>query len=206
MNGLIVFIFVVLLAYYLYSYLTFYNENTYVKSNIDNNSYLIRRNKNSVGDKYLQKSADTLANINLKVEKLIKFIENKSELTRSSEFYYLDKLKSNYGHHILSEAVIDKKFTTFTVDKRKIHICLRTRDSHEKLYDENILMYVLLHELAHLCNYNSFGYPINGHGKEFVKIFHSLVKNAIDAGVYKYVDYRSIPVEYCGIIINSQIV
>lgn len=206
MNVVLLFIFIILLSYYLYSYFSFYNENTYIKSDIDNNTYLIRRNKNSVSDKYLKESADTLANINLKVEKLIEFLEKKRKLTRSSEFYYLDKLRSNYSHDILSEAVIDKKYTTFTVDKRKIHICLRTRDANEKLYDENILMYVLLHELAHLCNYNSFGYPITGHGKEFVQIFNSLVKNAIDAGVYKYVDYKNKPKEYCGIIINSQVV
>ena len=66
-------------------------------------------------------------------------------------------------------------------------------------------MYVILHELAHLCNFNKYGIPINGHGSEFKKIFKALVKESINLQIYTYKNYNESPVEYCGIIINSHI-
>ena len=106
---------------------------------------------------------------------------------------------------ILSEAAIDERYTTYTVDKQDMHVCLRTRDKMENIYDINLLMYVILHELAHLCNYDDLGNPIQGHGSEFKKIFKTLVKESIKLGIYNYQNYNESPVEYCGIIINSHI-
>jgi hypothetical protein len=39
-----------------------------------------------------------------------------------------------------------------------MRICLRNRDTQEKIYDINLLMYVVLsRELAHVCNYTQAG-------------------------------------------------
>jgi predicted SprT family Zn-dependent metalloprotease len=67
-------------------------------------------------------------------------------------------------------------------------------------------MYVILHELAHLCNYNKNGYPIYGHGIEFLRIFKVIVQESIKINIYTYQDYQKKPVEYCGLEISSQIV
>jgi len=198
MNWLLILIAVGLFVFILINY----NENTYVESDIDKNKYLIRTgNKNTV---YLKESANTLAEINKRITILINHLEKKYN-NDSSKNYFIKKLRENYNHTILSEAAIDNRYTTYTIDKEDMHICLRTRDKFEKLYDINILMYVILHELAHLCNYNVNGYPIQGHGEEFKYIFKLLVSEAILIGIYEYQDYTKSPQEYCGIIISTTI-
>jgi predicted SprT family Zn-dependent metalloprotease len=86
-----------------------------------------------------------------------------------------------------------------------MRICLRTRDAHEKIYDIDLLMYVVLHELAHVCNYTRYGIPIQGHGNEFKNIFKFLVEEAVSAGLYVYTDYSKSPVNYCNMILSSSI-
>ena len=67
-------------------------------------------------------------------------------------------------------------------------------------------MYVVLHELAHLCNYTKNGHPILGHGPEFKFIFRFLVEEAIKLNVYKHTNYSLEPKEYCGIMITTSII
>lgn len=199
-------IFIICLIYYIY-YIN--RDIVYVKSNIDNNTYIIRRgyNKDNV---YLQKSADALAIINKKIVKLIDHLDTKfnyeNKYNNDMFGHNIKHLKETFSHSILSEAAIDKRYTTYTINKKDMHICLRTRDNNENLYDINTLMYVILHELAHLCNYDKNDNPINGHGLEFKNIFQMLVKEAINIGIYEYVNYEKMPQEYCGIIISTQII
>jgi predicted metal-dependent hydrolase len=140
----------------------------------------------------------------VRIEKLIDILFYKYKEDPDKN-YFIEMLKHNYRHDILSEAAIDTRYTTYTIDKNDMHVCLRTRDKEEKLYDVNLLMYVVLHELAHLCNYDRQKNPIQGHGKEFKDIFKFLVKEAINIGVYDYANYSEKPVEYCNILISSQI-
>lgn len=202
MNTILIFITVILLVYFFVT-LKLYNENTYVKSDIDNNNYLIRQS-DTKGNDYLKTSANTLAEINNRIIKLIDHLDTKYANDENKN-YFIKKFKENYNPNVLSEAAIDNRYTTYTVDKQDMHICLRTRDDKEKIYDINLLMYVILHELAHLCNYNEIGHPIQGHGDEFKNIFKLLVVESILLNIYTYVDYTSQPEEYCGIIISSTI-
>jgi predicted SprT family Zn-dependent metalloprotease len=195
---ILIVIFVLLLVYITCAF----DENVYVKSTYDNKNYLIRRGK-SKSDDYLVQSANALAIINERVIKLINHLTLKYKNDMTKHFIVI--LANNYNSNILSEAAFDKRYTTFTVDKQDMHICLRTRDANEHLYDINTLMYVILHELAHFCNYNQHGVPIQGHGPEFKQIFRLLVVEAIDIGVYQYKNYSTEPQEYCGLIINSSI-
>lgn len=199
----------IILTIFLVFYFTFnmvnkYSEIVYVKSDYDNHTYIIRRG-NSKSDKYLKDSANTLSEINRRILKLIEHLEN-AYGNDNSKNYFIKMLRKNYNPQILSEAAIDSRYTTYTVDKQNMHICLRTRDQSEELYDINLLMYVILHELAHLCNYNRAGYPIQGHGPEFKEIFKLLVIESIKINVYQYNNYVEKPQEYCGIVINSTIV
>lgn len=179
------------------------DEIYYVKSDVDNNVYAIRRGTKP--EEFLKASANTLAEINKRIIILITHLDTKYK-DYNDYYYFIKMLKNNYSYKILSEAAIDRRYTTFTIDKSDMHICLRTRDKKDDLYDINLLMYVVLHELAHLCNYTRTGMPINGHGTEFKKIFKLLVSEAMSINVYSYDDYTSRPQEYCGIILNSNIV
>ena len=194
-------VFIVLIL--LYCNYKVYEEEVHMKSDIDGRTYLIRHGRNKP-EQFLKDSANTLAEINIRIEKLIQHLDNlySKDETKS---YFVMKLKENYNPYMISEAAIDPRYTTFTVDKSDINICLRTRDKYEHIYDINLLMYVVLHELAHLCNYTPDGRPIIGHGDEFKYIFAFLVKESIKIKIYNYENYASKPKEYCNIMINSSI-
>ena len=201
---LILILAILLVIYCTFSVVNNYTEVVYVESDLDKNKYIIRRG-HAKSESYLKESANTLSEINSRVLKLIEYSKNKYKYDPSKN-YIVRMLEKNYDPKILSEAAVDSRYTTFTVDKQDMHICLRTRDSSEKVYNINILMYVVLHELAHLCNYDRSGTPIHGHGKEFIEIFKTLVQDAINIGIYTYQNYSQSPQEYCGIMINTSIV
>lgn len=178
-------------------------DTTSIKSDVDNKYYTIHgRNKKS--KEFLKESANTLALINLRIEKLINYLDQ-TYSKDDNKNYFIKKLKENYSHSMISEAAVDSRYTTYTINKENMHICLRTRDANEKIYDLNLLMYVILHELSHICNYTKYGWPIHGHGEEFRNIFKFLTQEAIKIGIYKYENYHMNPKEYCNIVINSTI-
>lgn len=194
---------IILIIYFLYNMIYTYSEVKYVKSDIDGRVYLIRRGNNK-SEKFLKDSANTLALINKNVTKLIDYLDK--TYGNEGDKHFIKKLKENYKPYIISEAAVDPRYTTYTIDKKDMHICLRTRDNNERIYNIDILMYVVLHELAHLCNYTVSGYPIIGHGIEFKRIFKFLVEEAIKIGVYNHKNYSESPEEYCGIMITTSIV
>ncbi len=77
---------------------------------------------------------------------------------------------------------------SYTINKRKVHMCMK--DGRGKYYKDNMLMYVLLHELSH-AHCKSIG-----HTKEFYIIFQGYLDHAEKAGIYD----SSIPpvAGYCG--------
>lgn len=194
----------VLVCFAVYFMMHSFNEVVYVQSDIDNKKYRIQRGKYK-SEQYLTDSANTLSVLNSRITKLIEhlLVNYKDDPNKG---YYIKILADNYDSTDLSEAAIDQRYTTYTVDKEKIHVCLRTRDTAEKLYDIDLLMYVILHELAHMCNYTVDGTPIIGHGREFIDKFRFLVLEAIKIGVYQYTNYKSKPQEYCGMLLSSTIV
>lgn len=192
-----------ILLFIIYHTVYTYSDVEYMLSDIDNKTYMIRRGKNKSLE-FLKESANTLALINRRIELLISMTLKKYK-NDMSKIYFLNKLKQNYNPYKISEAYIDPRYTTYTIDKQDLHICLRTRDANEHIYDMNTLMYVCIHELAHMGNYSRDGTAIIGHGNEFKMVFKFLVQEAMKLGLYNYVDYKNVPVEYCKIVINSQI-
>ena len=192
------------IAYFIWCNYFSFNENIYITSKIYNREYLIRRGRNK-SDYFLQHSADTLAEINRRIYLLINELSTKYSNDDDIN-YFVNHLKQNYNFDKISEAAYDPRYTTYTVNKDEMHICLRTRDINENVYDMNLLMYVILHELAHMCNYDKRGYPIQGHGNEFKSIFKILVTESINLNIYEYQNYREQPVEYCGMQLNSSII
>jgi predicted metal-dependent hydrolase len=56
---------------------------------------------------------------------------------------------------------------SYTINKQKIYLCT---EANGEVYDDNMLTYVILHELAHT--------PEIGHGKQFQSIFRTLLGRA----------------------------
>jgi len=159
----------------------------YVKSSVDNKKYLVRKMPDN------KRAADLLANIRLKLVKLCDYLE----LTQSDnkDVYRLIK---RFNSDNITESAPTEKYTSYSVNKgQKIVFCLRSRDEKQKLIDENIMMFVALHELAHIMTKSV------GHTDEFWDNFRYLLKKAIKIGVYTEVDFEKKPVDYCGTKITN---
>jgi hypothetical protein len=79
--------------------------------------------------------------------------------------------------NILNNLVMVEDNESYTINKKVIHLC--TKDPQNgKYYDKNTLMFVVLHELAHvLCN-------DIGHTDNFAIINHALLTHAVKHGFY----------------------
>lgn len=77
---------------------------------------------------------------------------------------------------------------SYTINKKKIYLCLK--DEKNEYYNENMLMYVAIHELAHvLCDEI-------GHTDKFHRIFKQLLYKAQKLGIYD--STQPIIRNYCG--------
>jgi hypothetical protein len=86
--------------------------------------------------------------------------------------------------------------TSYTVNKGdSMHVCMRNGSS---LVDHNTLLFVVLHECAHIANEGW------GHEQDFWVVFKWLLGHAVASGVYKPVDYGEHPVVYCGLTVDYQ--
>ena len=165
----------------------FANEVEYVISTVDNKEYLVR----SLPDK--QEAADLLANIRMRLEKIVLHLnETFTDDTRTKQ------LITNFRSDKISEGSENSKYTSYSINKgEKIVLCLRSRDKERKLSDLNTLMFVALHELAHI------GTESIGHTPEFWDNFRWILKEAIKIDIYKYQDFNNKPEGYCGIQITD---
>jgi hypothetical protein len=79
-------------------------------------------------------------------------------------------------HPVVSDLKLYKSDKSYTLNKEKVFLCLR--DKNNQYYPLNMLLYVSIHEIAHvLCK-------SHGHTEEFYQIFDTLLKRAQDIGVY----------------------
>ena len=92
------------------------------------------------------------------------------------------------------------EYTSYSVNKgEELVFCLRSRKTN-KLHDINLMMYVAIHEMAHIGCYEI------GHTQLFKEIFAFYLKVAMELNIYKYDNYDISPIEYCGMILSSNII
>ena len=123
-------------------------------------------------------------------------------INKYSEFEpYIKQLHKNLhkDRSLIYENDPTSKLTSFSVNKgEEIAFCLRSKKSN-KLHQLNLIMYVALHEMAHIAC------PEIGHGDLFKKIFKFLTEVSIELNLYKLDDYENNPIEYCGMMLSSNI-
>ena len=66
---------------------------------------------------------------------------------------------------------------SYIINKDKIYLCLK--DENNQYYSTNMLIYVLLHEIAHYLNKDDIG-----HTEKFHRIFEDLIDKAHNMGIY----------------------
>ena len=188
MEKFIIFIvcFVLIISGFMY-YDSVNNEVEYVKSNIDNKKYLVRK----VDDN--QQAADLLAKMRYKLTKICKYCLKESPNNKA-----VIRMNKKFNPNNISETGKKSKYTSYSVNKgEKIVLCLRSRDGKDKLIDENTLTFVSIHELAHIMTKSV------GHTEEFWKNFKYLLEQAIKLNLYKKENYELNPKPYCGITVTD---
>ena len=109
----------------------------------------------------------------------------------------INRLVKNYNSDNLSENVPNSAYTSYSENKgQKIVFCLRSKKT-DKLVDINTMMFVGLHELAHLMTHSI------GHKPEFWENFRILLRISIRLQLYKCVNYNIESKDYCGTKIND---
>lgn len=159
-----------------------------VKSTIDNETYMVR----GLPDK--QEAANLIAQVKSYLLKL------KTHLTKlSPDDKRVSNINKNFnGKNFRETTEKSGSSTSYSINKgEKIVLCLRSRDVEEKLSDLNTIMFVSLHEFAHIATTSI------GHTPEFWENFKWILQEAINIGIYKEVDYKNKPQDYCGMKITG---
>jgi len=171
-------------------------EVEFIKSTIDNKEYLVR-SMDSYDD--MLKAANMLANLNIKMTKLIEYVyNNRNQLNFINYKPHIERLKGNYNPNVLSESSVSSKYTSYSVNKgERIVFCLRGKDEKQSLISINTVSFVAIHELGHLMTKEI------GHTKTFWNNMRFLLIHGIDQNIYIEQDFNNLPVPYCGMTIQS---
>ncbi len=140
----------------------------------------------------MENSAELLAEIKRRLGKLVIFCSDKYPRKEN-----IQQLKHRFKAANVQETSKNDTGTSYTVNKGdELHMCLRAKGTSE-LHDINILMFVAIHELAHIMS-SSYG-----HNNEFGQNFRFLLKEAVNCGIYVAEDYNRNTKEFCGIQVTS---
>ncbi len=118
---------------------------------------------------------------------LLELKETLRPFFKSDRYWSAPLEKLNETDDLMEDIKLYRGNKSYTINKEKVFICLK--DENQKYYNNNMLMFVLLHELAHvLCDEI-------GHTNKFHEIFDALIMEASKDGIYN----PSIPVidDYC---------
>ena len=119
-------------------YINYIRRNLYldkVKSTVNNKSYYVR----NLPDK--QAAADKLANIGVSLRQLIDSLADENDSSR---------LKESFNSDYITENIPGSMYVAYSVNKgEELSICIREKDT-EKFIDNNIIIFVAIHELAHI--------------------------------------------------------
>ena len=164
-----------------------FDNMTYVKSKINGIDYQVRKLDNK------DIAADMLAKTHQTLHKVCKVLENSNPNDER-----VIRLKNKFPNTTLAESDGNGTQTSFSINKgEKIVLCLRSKDGNNTLVDENLLLFVALHELSHIMTLSI------GHTPEFWDNFKFVLKECQGHGIYKCIDFSNKPHSYCGITVNS---
>ena len=156
-------------------------------SSVDGNKYCVRERAK------LTLAADLLAKTTEKLKKLVKHMEETYPDREN-----VKRLISGFNPKRVYETLPTSEYTAYSENKgEKLAFCLNTTKDGNQLIDENTLMFVATHEVAHIMTKSI------GHKPEFWNNFKFLLENAAEIGVYQPVDYKENPESYCGMEITD---
>ena len=182
------------------SMISFYKKKdslVYIQSKIDKKYYFVQKRHDS------QQAADKISMIKIKVDKLIEHLKNinngKSIHPKSDN---LETLFRRYNPDNIMEAPLNSKNTSYSLNKgEQIVICIRSKEPEDygKIHDDEIIFYVVLHELAHVMSHSV------GHNLEFYENFKFLLKEAEACKIYTIPRFDLNPQQYCGLRVTENL-
>ena len=169
------------------NYETVHADLTYVTSTVDGRQYLVRNRKDKL------EAANLLAEIRARLIRLVEYLK-----TNYISDPKVSRLVNKFNPDAISESIPNTSYTSYSVNKgEKIVFCIRAKDETAQLVDINTMMFVAIHELAHIMTLSV------GHTEEFWSNMRYLLKKGIKVGVYTAHDYKKNPVKYCGIQVTQ---
>ena len=158
-----------------------------IVSDVDGNKYCVRERAK------LQLAADLLANTTQKLRKLVAYL-GKTFPDRAN----CKRLVDNFDPQTVKEILPTSEYTAYSENKgEKLAFCTTTTKKGDKLIDPNTLMYVAIHEVAHIATKSI------GHTQEFWQNFKFLLQNAVKIKIYNPVNYKKKNKNYCGMKITD---
>jgi len=132
-----------------------------------------------------QQAADTLASLEIQIKDFVK--------TAAVAYpgHNLERVRFNG----ITELPPTNETVAFTMDKRDLFLCIRDADGNVQNFED--LMFILLHEIAHMAN------PTHGHDERFWKQFKKILEMAHELGYVPYKDYDKYSATVCGTEITS---
>jgi hypothetical protein len=183
-EGLIIIIVTIIGIYYIYNYYSNIGLMK-VRSKIDEKEYTVQIKDDSL------EAANLIAKIREKLVVLMEHLEKSFSLNDER----VRLLKKNFRPDRLKEGVDTPGYTSYSINKGEhIVLCLRSND---KLVDLNTMLFVVLHEFAHLSTESI------GHTEEFWDNFKWILEESINIGIYTKQEFKVKNVEYCGMTITS---
>jgi len=184
--GFVLIVFTVLIIIKLYQESDVFQLKCIVSTK-DGNKYCVRDKEN------LEKSADMLAEMTIKLKKLVKHMAQKYP-----DEERIKRLVKGFNPKKIMETLPTSEYTAYSENKgEKLAFCLTKKKNEGNMIEPNTLTFVSIHEVAHIMTKSV------GHDKEFWDNFKFLLENAKEIGIYSPVDYSKNPTEYCGMDITD---
>ncbi len=184
-----------IIVIFIYIFLFYNKKNVVLITGQDNfTKYLV------YDDEKKKDSALLLEKVTENMFKLKNYLySNKDNFPEFKDYIKQLHRNLNKDRTLIYENDPKSELTSFSVNKgEEIAFCLKSKKTGD-IHKTNLIMYVAIHEMAHIAC------PEIGHGELFKKIFKFLIEQAIEINIYSYDDYDSKPVEYCGMILSSNI-
>ena len=187
-------IFVLILFFY-GIFLSNFGKVSYVESYYDGKKYLVQNTLHK------EESAVLLSKLIERMNFLRDYLSsNIDKYPDYAEYIRLLSVNFNEYRTQIYEGDGENNLTSYSVNKgEELVFCLHSKDTG-RLHQLNLLMYVAIHEMAHMAC------PEVGHTPLFSKIFKFLTEKAIEINLYKKEDFSNTPQEYCGMTLHSSIV
>lgn len=170
----------------------------FLKKDIENltNKWSSLASKNYKVREKLPNSDDTpniIAKLELFIDEFINYLDGNNPHDKR-----VKRLKDRLYDIRLEESKFEPGTSSYTINKGElISMCVRHKNEDKDFHDYQTLLFVVIHELAHVASISK------GHNKEFLDNFKFLLKYAVESGKYHPVDYSKNPITYCGVKVTN---